>query len=50
MIGGTITNTEEILKSNKLRLYIVTDQYKDKHSVFVELNDAVKCIQEDHLF
>jgi hypothetical protein len=47
MIGGTIIQTEEIPKSGKLRLDIVTDQYKDKHSVFVELNDAARCIQED---
>lgn len=47
MVGGTIIQTEEFAKANKLRLDIVTDQGKDKYSVFVELSAAARCVQED---
>jgi len=45
MIGGTVINTEEL--SDRVRIDIITDQYKEKHSIYLELTAASKCIQDD---
>jgi hypothetical protein len=45
MTGGIVIDTEEL--KNKIRIDIVTDQYKEKHSVFVERTAAARCIQPD---
>jgi hypothetical protein len=45
MIGGIVINIEEL--SDSVRIDIVTDKYKEKHSVYLELTAAAKCIQDD---
>lgn len=44
-IGGTVLDTKII--GDKVRIDIITDQYKECHSAFTELTAAAKCIQPD---
>lgn len=45
MKGGTVIFYKEL--ENKIQVDFITDQYKEKGTVFLEKVSAAKCIQED---